>query len=472
MSTIMRTVAAITAAATAIQLTAVDTQIITTLGNGGHVVLSIYTAEGSETVFGTELSGSTLTIVRSDNAKSFPAQSFVVVTSASTAPLEATQELEYALAFANSASTDGTLEITKTFAPNGMPSMVWKMKPTGVQAGTYGGMQVDQYGRIVAIPTNWPQNALPVFNPAGPGTVGGGGSSAASSVSYTPLTGTAIITATNVQDALRQAEAAVRAILDASSYDVQSVTAGPGITVTGDPTNPSISLATSALAAGTYAGFTFDQYGRAIAYAAPVTDDVAVSATAPLAVSYNSLTKTYSLTAASATSVARGVVKITDPAEVTANAVSDPAAVTTYQSVVNYVDRVSKAINLLDAINTTTAPITSLIGVFDAAANAMRKAKLNEAAMLGRSGAIVTGTSLGVNRNVAAVTNTSPGVFQVTLASPLASTNYTVSAVTRNGTIHVPDMTPGSASTFTISWSLVDGTPSNPTAWSFVVEEF
>lgn len=240
-----------------------------------------------------------------------------------------------------------------TFDKSNPDSPVLSLTPTGVAAGNYGGATVNTTGQFTFIPPGWPASALPVFDPCTCAGQGGGGGQQvqAADVTFTPQGAPGIITSTNVQGALYQAEDAIAA-LQIQGTGVQSITPGTGLNNTGTNANPVLNLTNTGIAAGTYAGFTVDAQGRITAYTPVAADDVKVTVNAPLTVAYDGATKTYDLDIEDATTTERGVVQLVSAGAILGQTTTpaDNGKVVTLEGAENLINVKAKTINANTAL--------------------------------------------------------------------------------------------------------------------------
>lgn len=447
-----------------IAVSGVDPSIIAMLQNGGHGFFRLYTAGGSEIVLAKGYVAPYIILSRNENAGAWPAGTFVSVDEISPLPLPASEDSELAELFHRLRAGPGLLRTQ--LDPE---TLQFDLPLTGVVAGAYGGMQVDQYGRIVYIPANWPTNALPVFAPgdASPS----GGAVIASAVGYTPQPSARIALATDLQDAVEQLEDAIIAIQDAGgSSVVTTVSPGPGILVGGALSQPVISLATTGITPGTYEGFSVDQYGRITNFVAPAFASQIFAATLPITVAYSSISNTYTYGINAATSTTFGSVKLTDTAQAAAGTVGDPTTVPNWTAVIS-------AIALYTAPG---APVFSDIAqndkfsFYDVSQAKMVTATIANLFAANTFSAGVVSVSAGVatlvhGNNIASVSRTGAGIVRVTLTTGMASTSY-------DANLSVGGTTPLITSVNIISVTIFDcyfvdhtGAAADPTAFGFSV---
>lgn len=488
----MNTTHSITADATKVRVTGLDATICPAMDGAHHARLEIYTALGSEVVVATACSGTELTIARGyagTEPRDWPAFACVKLLEIVDQPLGETERGECCECL------DGVSVGTGLILTRPDPcALRFDLKPSGVVPGVYCGMTVNEFGQITSLDPSFPASCIPVFNPCGPCDEGGtgGGAVNAATVSYTPISAPPFALGPTVQDAIRQLEAGLAAIPPPSG--VETATAGAGIVVGGTSTDITISLEPSGIAPGTYAGFTIDQYGRVTSYTAVGGGGGTVTLpnfadTAPINISYNAGTNTYTWTIDDAGIGAKGVVSLANPTQVTAGTAANDDVIS-YQSLAlvkagmeaDYnnqiaierarIDQNDLDINSMNThigdIEATT--ITGTDGVqgggdlsanrvlrldynglpahtildpidlvndklsyFDASAGVHKSIKLQELAdMIGapRAAALCTSTgTIVAQRNVASVSPGGAGVFNVTLASPMPSVNYIVNAM-------------------------------------------
>lgn len=486
----------ITADATKVRVTSLDPTICSALDGAHHARLEIYTAVGKEIVVATACSGTELTVARGygeTEARDWPSCACVKLLEIVDQPLCEAEQGECCACF------DGVTVGTGLVVTRPDPcALHFDLKPTGVAAGMYCGMTVNEFGQITSLDPNFPASCLPVFNPCGPCDEGGsgGGSVDASEVTYAPAAAAPFALGPTVQDAIRQVEAAVAAIPPASG--IETAVAGDGVVIGGTSTDITVSLAASGISPGTYAGFTVDQYGRVTGYTAGGGGGGTVTLpnfadTAPINISYNAGTNTYTWTIDDAGIGAKGVVSLANPTQVTAGTAANDDVIS-YQSLAlvkagmeaDYnnqiaierarIDQIDIDINSmnthigdLEAITFTgadgiggggdlsanrtftldydsLAPHTTLdpidlandkLSYWDKSADIHKSIKLQELAdMIGapRAAALCTSTgTIVAHRNVASVSPGAAGVFNVTLATPMPSVNYHI-----NVTAHDP----------------------------------
>ncbi len=469
-----------------IDVDALDSGIQAAIDAGGYAIVMIATAFGTETIVVRGYDGTNLSVLR-DNPQAWPAFSSIATVSTSNTPLQPDNDNADIRGTLEAISAEGPLTVEMA-APGLAPTLRVRLQVSGVAPGVYGGLTVDQWGRITAIDPQFPRNSLPVWNPfagagGGGGGGGGGGADDASEVAYTPAVGATVVTSGNLQGAVQQLEAAVVNLQLSATDDVNGVLQGNGISITGASTLPQISLATSGISPGTYAGFQIDVYGRVIGYSAVAANFPAFAGTAPISVSYSADSNTYSFTVSAASSAVPGVVKISDHAQTANDTVSDPSTVPDFQGVKSYVEFKLNAEQINNrSAGTTATPVTAVAEFYNPNAARVEKGTLQEIASWSRTaGMFVTGTqSLASARNVQSFVRNTAGSYTFNCTNALPTANYHVNAAV------VGSPTPGGATTpliyvtrpvsqtqFIIEWYLpATGALTDPPQFSFSVEPF
>jgi hypothetical protein len=524
---------AITSDATRVRVTSLDPLICPALDGAHHARLEIYTAAGKEVVVATECNGTELTVARGyseTEARDWPACACVKLLEIVDQPLCESEEGGCCECF------DGVTVGTGLVVTRPDPcALHFELAPTGVAAGAYCGMTVNAFGQITSLDPNFPASCLPVFNPCGPCDEGGtgGGATDASQITYTAIAGAPFALGPSVQDAIRQLEVGLAAIPPPSG--VETATAGDGIVIGGTSTDITVSLSPSGVSPGTYAGFTVDQYGRVTNYVAVGGGGGTVTLpnyadTAPINISYNAGTNTYTWSIDDASIGTKGVVQLANPTQVTAGTAAADDVIT-YQSLALIksslqteiaverarIDQIDLDINSMNTHigDIEAITITGVDGVtgggdlsanrtlrldfdnlpghtildpidlaqdklayWDESASLHKSIKLQELAdMIGapRAAALCTSTgTIVAHRNVASVSPGAAGVYTVTLASPMPSVNYIVNAMAHDAAPGVRSTVDGvlvviqSATVFTLHFTNGNGL-GTPVRFSFQV---
>lgn len=320
----------ITPDATEIEVDQPVTELCATLATPSHVFLTLYTAGGNETVVATKCVGNKLVVVRGMDGterKSWPAGACINVLR--VVPGSICDDVESAAAGGLLTNCGALLGLTVcgglTLARDDDCSARICMNPTGVVPGTYCGAEVNEFGQLTFIPTNWPMSCLPVFNPCGPCDGGSGDSNGdgvvdASDLAYSPPLGACVGHSDNVQGVLEQHETAICGLINAN-YGVLSVQAGTGLILTGPLSSPTISMVPTAITPGIYDGFTINQFGQITGYGAPPAAALP-SFTGTLPVVVTATPGNFAFKVNDATASDKGVVTLANTGEVLAGTAS------------------------------------------------------------------------------------------------------------------------------------------------------
>lgn len=470
----MKLQTAIECDATAITLANIDPTICPVLTAGGHALLTIYTAAGTERVIATKCAGSTLTVVRADNAHRWPASACVKLDDLVTDPLP------------DDGCCDENTLAGLTFGPefevtrNGC-TMTVRLKATGVVAGDFCGYQVNEFGQVLDIPENWPAACLPVFNPCGPcdDTGTGAGATEAYAVGYSPQAGARVALGGNVQQVIEQIEDAVVLLQDDLATSVEQVMEGTGISITGLTDYPTVSLAATGVAAGTYVGFEVDQYGRVVSYTDPgaaeqtrvVGDAGAISVTADL----SGPAPVYTVKAADAGTAQKGVVEITDIAEIQSNSVTDDSTVPNYGGVKAHVTREIGARLPPGLQELATIDSGDWVVVYHTGDGKLYQ--VSPATLAKNSNPVggiydaLSGT-ISASKGVAGVTHTAVGVFRVSFQLGMGSVDYHVAPTVIGLVTAFTVVRIISATVFEVRFFNAAGVAVDPDGFSFSVHTF
>lgn len=185
------------------------------------------------------------------------------------------------------------------------------LAPTGVVPTNISCGEINECGQIVSIPANWPASCLTPFDPCCDSSESGGGLDACS-VSYVTGSGSGVVTATNVCEALDQLSDAVGGLSSGVS-GVTQVTAGSCIQVSGTAAAPVVSVAPSGIVPGTYAGFQINECGQVVSYSPETGSVLQINGTNPIVVTFAS--GAYAVSVLTAGVGQLGVVELADPAE-------------------------------------------------------------------------------------------------------------------------------------------------------------
>lgn len=344
------------------------------------------------------------------------------------------------------------LEIDRT-DPN---NPVLRMRRTGVVPGNYGGAEVNERGQFVSIPPGWPASALPLFDPCCNNTGGGDAATNAGDVSYSPC---GFVGGTNVQDAICQLEQWAAGL----SFDagVTTVTAGDGIVVSGTTTQPVVALQPVGISPGVYGGFEINEFGQVLNFTPTTVDHPTHAAVAPLRVTYDAGTNTWTHTVDWADYTQPGVVQFVSVSDIQNDTV--PAAqeewAITYEGAAALVQR---ELNNLGVANfdISALPVAANVQSTDDLAIYNYTSGQHERISLGDIAEFVGATTVlleydpataatGANKGVSSVTVNGIGDFTVTLASP--PTNPVISARVRGDLpLAVVTVTFATATTLTV----------------------
>ena len=304
---------AVNAGATTLVLQDAVADLCACLDEPSHAFATIYTVSGTEKVLVTACEAGELIVTRGvdgTEAKAWPACAcFKVdeVVEGEVCPDPDTSEGS-AADLASMLTLGKGLEFD-TSDPN---NPVLQLVNTGVAAGDYGGATVNACGQFTFIPEGWPSNTLADFDLCCP-TDEASVEVTAADVTYSPEVTNKAAVGPNVEAALNQIDAYLCA-LDTPATGVVVVTTGKGLTNTGNTSNPVLELETTGFAAGTYAGFTIDECGRVVGYTPAPSDAPSVVGDAPIDVSFDAGTNTYTVSIAKATKEECGAVMLADEA--------------------------------------------------------------------------------------------------------------------------------------------------------------
>jgi len=303
-------------------------------------------------------------------------------------------------------------------------------------AGVYGGARVDEYGRFTYIPPGWPASALPTFDPClcdDGGTGGQAGDVSAGDVSYSPC---GHVSGSTVQDALCQLEQWASGL--SVDTGVMTVTAGDGIVVSGPASNPTISLQPVTITPGTYAGFDINEFGQVVGYTPTAVDHPQHTAVAPLRVSYDAGTNTWTHTVDWADYVQPGVVQFVDLVDVQNDTVppSQQEWAINYESAEALVQREIAALGVANfdisglpvASNVTS---TDDLAIYNYTSNQHERISLGDIAEFVSSATVLVeydpaSATTGASKGVSNITTTAIGVHVITLSDPLSSPTINV----------------------------------------------
>jgi hypothetical protein len=314
----------------------------------------------------------------------------------------------------------GCLEIDRTHPE----APVIRLPASGVVAGDYCGLTVNACGLVTHIDANWPAACLPAFNPCsncGSGATHGGGglpttgTPTAGAIPYSPRVGAVYALGSNLQDSLDQLDAG---LAHCCGSTVATISAGLGLSLSGSPTNPTISHSTSALPAGNYGGFATDAYGHLTSYTPPplVLPQQHVSSSSALSISYNSGSDSYTYSLAYASQSSPGIVQLATASAVTTG-ILGPEAITldTIQAAVN---KWAPAVTPFSVCALTAAPV---MGEFDGIAicNGAVDKKITKADLSREIGVFAAGrydnstSAIAASRNITSIAVVSPGRYRV-----------------------------------------------------------
>lgn len=423
---------------TVLRVASLDAALASAIDLPGYATLRLYRSGAEERVRAIAYDGTTVYIERTAaSPQEWPVDTFVEVveTFAGAVPGEA-QDVSF---FANAVFSD---PLSLTYPSPNAPLIA--LEPSGVAPGDYGGMVVDQFGRITYVDPDWPANALPVFDPAG--QLPNGGAGVASLVTYTPQPDAPIVTANNVQQAIEQLEVFLEATSNAIAINVNSVTAGDGIVLTGTSADPVISLEQTGVPTGTYAGFEIDEYGRVLSYTPAPLDGTNVVGADPITSIYNVSTGAFTVGIEEATFSALGAVKLVNPSDILNNTPTNisPFAVLTYQGGVDLIDTTLKARVLAsDLADAGELTADDKIAVYDVTTGKFGSATLSDIVNAAINGSTTNGSGLGalfpwgfISDGVPPVVRAGVGVasvtggngqYRVTLETARADSRYHVS---------------------------------------------
>lgn len=431
-----------------------------------HVILEIYSTAGAETVAAYGCKDGKIQVVRG-LAGTSPRDW------AATGCIRTLQIVEGALCSASGGGAAGSdptcpplpspwtqvqvcpeikLDLTDPLTP------ILCLRPTGVVAGDYCGMQVNAYGQITYIPQSYPATCIPIFDPCCGDTGTGGGNISlplpSTDVSYSPAGIPHYLSAGTLQTALGTIDNTLFALQGqiVASAGVQSVTGEPGqIVVTGPVATPVVGLAASGVSPGTYNGFTVDAFGRITsATASTGFTSYTFAVTGALTVAVAGSTVTYGIPNASQTNF--GAVQYVDVADVingvvppgqTLNALSYAGG----QALVNQMAKTATAgvglsgggpmnANITFNMNIPGLPPTVYNPNLDEIAlysvTGGQHAKVNGLQFAASANTPIASavynaplTTFLANRNVASITSAG-AVYTVTLAVPMPSISYVV----------------------------------------------
>lgn len=436
------------AGATMLDIEGDASPVCSEIAAGNHVFLSIYANGKNETVVATACAGAKLTVQRGmdgTDTQSFPYGACVGIVRVGEGSLSEAEADGCCQCLAG-ISVSAVFDISRPDAC----SLVLSLRPTGVTAGEYCGMRVNEFGQIVEIPQNWPHSCLPIFNPCGPcdqGTDGGTGSTSAFDITYTPPIGSCVATTGSVQEALEQIDHALCTLQNLST-GVLVVSAGAGILVGGTAANPVVALKPTGISVGTYDGFDINEFGQVVGYAAPTPPpDVVVAGSAPISVAFNVPSKTYTVSVAAATTAAPGVVQLAGLAEAQAWTPTSTNGIGGRAVTLEVVyQMIQQSVVAPTAFSIGALPVAGSIApgdflaIFDGADRRIaRDDTILSLAGAWARGRWLSGTGLASQRNIASVVQINPTQFRVTLSAALVSD-------------YIPQVTPfGSVP---VSWSV------------------
>ena len=308
---------------------------------------------------------------------------------------------------------------------------VLKLKATGVASGSYGGAEVNEYGQFISVPPGWPASALPLFDPCAcdnGGGGGGGGDVAAGDVSYSPC---GFVGGTNVQDALCQLEQWATGL--SFEAGVLDVTAGDGIVVTGPTAHPVVALQPTGIAPGTYAGFDVNEFGQITNFTSVAVDHPSHTAVAPLHVTYDAATNTWTHTVDWADENQPGVVQFVSVADIINNsvppaqdewAISHRGAYELVQREINALGIAQFDISALPAATPSTVSTTDLLAIYNGSTNQHESISISTLADFFPAAKVLleydpATLSMGASRGVSGVTPGGVGVYTINLVDPL-----------------------------------------------------
>ena len=371
-----------------------------------------------------------------------------------------------------------------------------RLRATGVTPTSNACIRVNECGIVEWVSPNFPYDCLPVYEDCSPcascNGSGGSGATTASSVSFNG-TGNQFAVGPTVSSALTQLDLAMQSI--ASSITLAGIIAGDGIDIDGSSVYPTISLAPVTIA-GEYSGFTINEFGQILSY--DQAADTQFIADAPLTVTYNGATNTYTFTVDDATVSATGVVQLVDEDDVVAGAVpsSDNYFAVTWAALLAYMEYLMPVLdtgngiggssgvfntartivlNLLGLSSTNTVSDADFIPYVDGAGSHARISVSNASREFGGAyaSAVVSMPSAAIvaSKGISSIVHTGVGFYTVTMAiAGSLPTVYIVHATAVNhNTGHYCTYRPLSASTFELRFFDLNAVAIDPAQVGFTV---
>lgn len=442
-----------------------------------HVVLELYTAQGNEQVIAYRCDGGTVTITRANGGTTqtnWPAGTCARTVQIVESPLCGAED---------DTPVDGDKCNPCNWSPLAgltvCPALVLDtstaeaptlcLTPTGVVAGDYCGMVVNEYGQITELPEDFPASCLPVFDPCacGPGS-GGSTPTGSDDVTHSPQIGACVVAGPTVQAAINQLETQICGFLNGAGL-VRSVSVCPALTATASQGDVAICLTPVGPGAGIYGTLELNAYGQVLNYVPPSGGGggggvLAVSGAAPVTVTPVGA-GAYQIGISSATTTTYGAVTLALASEMLNNTESVDAVVswgalqTWWTSTQGYFCSLTpqSGLSLTDATSIYVPICTS---------GGLRRTSLSEiSAAVG--GTIAAGEMVSfapaASYNIVAASPISTIGWQITLA--VASAYYHVNVTTYSTTPYFAVVEKLSGNQFNIRWydtaGLLVGAPPN-----------